>query len=49
MVLGIGGMAWSKDVLSDKRDNCRLVMAAGMFFVVVCGWLLSQWMYNREV
>ena len=37
-----GGAAWSKDALSD---GSRLLMPAGMFFVVVGGWLLSQWTY----
>ena len=40
-----GGAAWSKDALSDERDDSRLLMPADMFFVVVGGWLLSQWMY----
>ena len=40
-----GGAAWSKDALSDERDDSRLLMPAGMFFVVVGGWLLSQWTY----
>ena len=40
-----GGAAWSKDALSDERDDSRLLMPADMFFVVVGGWLLSQWTY----
>ena len=40
-----GGAAWSKDALSDERDDSRLLMPTGMFFVVVGGWLLSQWTY----
>ena len=40
-----GGAARSKDALSDERDDSRLLMPAGMFFVVVGGWLLSQWTY----
>ena len=39
------GTAWSKDAFSDERDDSRLLMPAGMFFVVVGGWLLSQWTY----
>ena len=35
-----GGVAWSKDALSDERDDSRLLMPAGMFFVVIGGWLL---------
>ena len=38
-----GGAAWSKDALSDERDGSLLLMPAGMFFVVVGGWLLSRW------
>ena len=30
-----------KDALSDDRDDSRLLMPAGMFFVVIGGWLLS--------
>ena len=37
-----GRAAWSKDVLSEERDDSRLLMPVGMFFVVVGGWLLSQ-------
>jgi len=37
-----GRAAWSKDALSDDRDDRRLLMLAGMFFVVIGGWLLSQ-------
>ena len=35
-------MVWSKDALSDDRDESRLLMPAGMFFVVISEWLLSQ-------
>ena len=31
-----------KDALSDDRDDSRLLMPAGMFFVVIGGWLLSR-------
>ena len=34
-------MAWSNDALSDERDDSRLLMPVGMFFVVIGGWLLS--------
>ena len=37
-----GAAAWSKDALSDDRDDRRLLMPAGMFFVVIGGWLLSR-------
>ena len=36
-----GGAAWSKDALSDERDGSLLLMPAGMFFVVVGGWLVG--------
>ena len=32
-----GGAAWSKDALSDDRDDSRLLMPAGMFFMVIGG------------
>ena len=35
-------LAWSKDALSDDRDDSRLLMPAGMFFMVIGGWLLSR-------
>ena len=34
--------AWSKDTLSDDRDDSRLLMPAGMFFMVIGRWLLSR-------
>ena len=34
-----GGAAWSNDALSEDRDERRLLMPAGMFFVVIGGWL----------
>ena len=34
--------AWSKDALSDDRGDSRLLMPAGMFFMVIGGWLLSR-------
>ena len=37
-----GGAAWLKDALSDERDDRLSLMPAGMFFVVVGGWLLCQ-------
>ena len=46
---GMGGAAWSKDALSDNRDDSRLLMPAGMFLVVIGGWLLSRWTYCSEV
>ena len=36
------GAAWSNDVLSDDNEDSRLLMPAGMFFVVIGGWLLSR-------
>ena len=44
-----GGVAWSNDALSDERDDSRLLMPAGMFFVVIGGWLLSRWTYYSVV
>ena len=44
-----GGVAWSNDALSDERDDSRLLMPAGMFFVVIGGWLLSRWTYCSVV
>ena len=38
-------MAWSKNALSDERDDSLSFMPAGMFFVVVGGWFLSWWTY----
>ena len=32
-----GGAAWWKDALSDERNNSRLLMPAGMFFVDIGG------------
>ena len=32
-----GGAAWSKEALSDERDDSRLLMPAGMFFTVIVG------------
>ena len=49
MLLSGGGAAWSKDALSDDRDDSRLLMPAGMFFVVMGGWLLSRSTYCSEV
>ena len=37
-----GGAAWSKDALSDERDDSLLLMPGCMFFVVVGGWLFSR-------
>ena len=37
LVWGGGGVAWSNDALSDERDDSRLLMPAGMFFVVTGG------------
>ena len=44
-----GGAAWSKDTLSDDRDDSRLLIPAGIFFVVMGGWLLSRWTYCSVV
>ena len=44
-----GGAAWSNDALSEDRDERRLLMPAGMFFVVIGGWLLSRWMYSSSI
>ena len=41
-VVSVSRAAWSKDALSDDRDDSRLLMPAGMFFVVIGGWLLSR-------
>ena len=41
--------AWSKDDLSDERDDCSLLMPAGRFFLVFGVWLLSQWTYCSVV
>ena len=49
MLFGTGGVAWSNDALSDERDDSRLLMPAGMFFVVIGGWLLSRWTYYSVV
>ena len=35
-----GGSGWSNDSLSDEEDDNSLLMAAGMFFVAIGGWLL---------
>ena len=32
-------MPWSNDALSDERDDSCLLMPAGIFFVVIGGWL----------
>ena len=32
-----GGAALSNEALSDERDESRLLMPAGMFFVVIGG------------
>ena len=45
----VWGGAWSNDALSDERDDSRLLMPAGMFFVVIGGWLLSRWTYYSVV
>ena len=42
-------MAWSKNALSDERDDSLSFMPAGMFFVVVGGWFLSWWTYFSVV
>ena len=44
-----GGAAWTKDALSDERDDSLLLMRVGMFFMVVGGWLLSRWTYCSVV
>ena len=44
--------ALSKDALSDDRDESCLLMPAGMFFVVIGGWLvsrLSKWLISALV
>ena len=38
----VWGTAWSKDALSEDRDERRLLMLVGRFFVVMGGWLLSM-------
>ena len=37
----------SNETLSDEREESRLLMAAGMFFVVTGGLLLSRCTYCR--
>ena len=37
LVRGGGGGALSNEALSDERDESRLLMPAGMFFVVIGG------------
>ena len=37
----VWGVAWSNDALPDERDDSHLLMPAGMFFMVIGGWLLS--------
>lgn len=45
----VWGDGWSKDALSEDRDERRLLMPARMFFVVMGGWLLSRWTYCNSV
>ena len=49
MLFGTGGVDGSNDALSDERDDSRVLMPAGMFFVVIGGWLLSRWTYCSVV
>ena len=42
VLLWYGGAAWLNEALSDDNDDSRLLMPAGMFFVVIGGWLLSR-------
>ena len=37
VLFGTGGAALSNEGLSDERDESRLLMSAGMFFVVIGG------------
>ena len=39
---GTGAAALSNEALFDERDESRLLMPAGMFFVVIGGRLLSR-------
>ena len=36
-------------VLSGMEERLRFLMPAGMFLVVIGGWLLSRWTYYSEV
>ena len=47
--MGGGGVARSKYALSDERDDSRLLMPAGMFFVVIGGWLLYEFLQTGTV
>lgn len=44
-----GGAPWSKDVLSDEREDSRLLMPVGRFFVVFGVRFLSRWTYCSAV
>jgi len=44
-----GGAALSNEAWSNERAESRLLMLAGMFFVVIGGLLLSQFTYCNVV
>ena len=44
-----GGAAWSNDALSEDRDESLLLIPAGIFLVVIGGWLLSRLTYSSSV
>ena len=46
--VGFSGIRF-RGVLSGMEERLRLLMPAGMFFVVIGGWLLSRWTYCSEV
>ena len=46
--VGCSGIRFRR-VLSGMEEQLRLLMPAGIFFVVIGGWLLSRWTYCSEV
>ena len=44
-----GGAAWSNDALSEDRDESLLLIPAGIFLVVIGGWLLWRLTYSSSV
>ena len=46
--VGCSGIRFRR-VLSGVEERLRLLMPAGMFFVLIGGWLLSRWTYCSEV
>ena len=39
---GMEGRLGQRMLFTDDRDDSRLLMPAGMFFMVIGGWLLSR-------